>query len=65
MGVLTMTVKEIALRRILIEAKNAWPQFDLDPSQALDSELYVSGADMIEWFIDWRQRAIDVLYQTS
>lgn len=54
--------RELALRAIIQEAVRAWPQLDLDPSQAPDSDLYISGADMLEWFAEWRQRAIDTLY---
>ena len=54
--------RELALRAVIQEAVRAWPQLDLDPSQANDSDLYISGADMLEWFSGWRQRAIDTLY---
>jgi hypothetical protein len=54
--------RELALRAIIQEAVRAWPQLDLDPSQASDGDLYISGADMLEWFCGWRQRAIETLY---
>ena len=53
--------KPPALRAVLQEAIQAWPQLDLDPSQASDSELYINGADLLEWFSEWRQRAIYAL----
>ena len=39
-----------ALRRY-VEA--AWPQFDGAP----DTDLNVSGADLVDWFCAWRERA--------
>jgi hypothetical protein len=52
---------ELRLQRVLQDAITAWPQLDLDPSQATDAELYINGADMIEWFSKWRQTAIAAL----
>jgi hypothetical protein len=45
-----------ALETILTEAINAWPQFDT-------SDEEVSGADLVEWFSEWRERAKIVLSQ--
>jgi hypothetical protein len=56
--------RELALRALIQEAVQAWPQFDLDPSMpgTTESECHVSGADLVEWFSEWRKRAINVLY---
>jgi hypothetical protein len=43
------------LETLLREAVRAWPQFDA-PASAHESETYVSGADMVEWFAGWRAR---------
>jgi hypothetical protein len=53
---------ELKLRGVLQEAIRGWPQLDLDSSQASESELYISGADLLEWFARWRQTAIDAIY---
>lgn len=41
--------KPVTSDALLREAIDAWPQFDNDEE--------VSGADMVEWFADWRERA--------
>jgi tRNA A37 threonylcarbamoyladenosine biosynthesis protein TsaE len=38
---------------LLREAINAWPQFDADED--------VNGADLVEWFAEWRQRVLKAL----
>ena len=49
----TETTLPPALRTLLEEALNAWAgQFD-GPA---DEDLSVSGADLVEWFADWRLR---------
>ena len=41
---------------LLREALEAWSrQFDA-PTDATDAELYISGADLLEWFSGWRER---------
>ena len=38
---------------LIREAIEAWPQYDGDG----DGELHVSGADLVDWFGEWRERA--------
>lgn len=38
---------------LIAQAVEAWPQFDRDG----DGELNVSGADLVDWFGEWRERA--------
>ena len=46
---------------LLREALEAWSkQFDA-PSNATDAELYISGADLLEWFSGWRERVREQL----
>lgn len=46
------------LPAVLIEALQAWgEQFDGEP----DSDLDVSGADLVDWFAQWRLRAREAL----
>jgi hypothetical protein len=42
------------------QAIEAWPQFDAPPD-APDSVAHVGGADMVEWFAQWREDAKRVL----
>jgi hypothetical protein len=41
------------LECLLAQAVEEWPQFDRDG----DGELNVSGADLVDWFGEWRERA--------
>ena len=42
-----------ALRSLLAEATRAWA----DEFDGTAAELDVSGADLVDWFADWRERA--------
>ena len=37
------------IAKLVQEAIDSWPQ--------LDSDQYISGADLVDWFSDWRERA--------
>jgi hypothetical protein len=37
------------MEKLLKEAVNAWPQFDTEDDE-------ISGADLVEWFAEWRER---------
>jgi hypothetical protein len=39
--------------RLVRDAVEQWPQFDGDEE--------VGGADMVEWFCNWRERAKEIL----
>jgi hypothetical protein len=52
------------LRDVLIGARDAWPQLD-NPSQISIGDQHISAADMLQWFTEWRGRAIDVLDETN
>jgi hypothetical protein len=52
------------VRDVLIEARDAWPQLD-NPSQISIGDQHISAADMLQWFTEWRGRAIDVLDETN
>ena len=45
-----MIPKTATGHKLLGEAVDAWPQFDTPHDQ-------VSGADLVEWFAEWRERA--------
>lgn len=45
------------IRDLLTEALGAWKeQFEGDPNE---SNCDISGADFLDWFAEWRQRAQD------
>ena len=49
------TSEELRLRGVLQEAIRAFPQFDTESEE-------VSGADLVEWFAEWRKTAIAAIY---
>ncbi len=52
----TFTDYELQLRGVLQEAIRAFPQFDTESEE-------VSGADLVEWFAEWRKSAITAIYR--
>ncbi len=50
---------------LLREALGAWAQQFDAPDEADDADHYVSGADLVEWFADWRLRVRAALTPAS
>ncbi len=50
---------------LLREALGAWAQQFDAPDEADDADHYVSGADLVDWFADWRLRVRTALTPAS